>query len=167
MIMPTLWRNGTNIVESRLFRVGDRNCSLMVMVWHPNAAARHSSRATKNRCFFCHQYSCTRYSCCQCRAQTRSATANNNNVKTRCSNHPANQICYPTPRPALLTGSHNSKIEIFSQSKAPIYAPSLPTIVTEHTFWCGKPPRLCVKPKTGSSSRCRSSALPCICKYIS
>ena len=43
-------------------------------------------------------------------------------------------------------------------------APSRPTITTEQTFWCGKPPRLWVSPRTGSSSRWRSPARPSICR---
>src|SRR5262245_12814454 len=42
--------------------------------------------------------------------------------------------------------------------------PYLPTIETEQTFWCGKPPRLCVSPTRGVSLRCRSPARPCICR---
>ena len=41
-------------------------------------------------------------------------------------------------------------------------APSRPTITTEQTFWWGKPPRLWVRPSTGSFSRWRSPARPSI-----
>ena len=47
------------------------------------------------------------------------------------------------------------------------HAPYLPTMEMAQTLRCGKPPRLCVRPKIGSWLRWRSPARPCICRYIS